>query len=37
MSPDKRKPEKIFEELYKKKEKKDDVKTEDIEFERNKD
>jgi hypothetical protein len=34
-SPDKRKPDQIFEELYKKKEKKDDVKTEDIEFQKN--
>ena len=34
-SPDKRKPDQIFEELYKKKEKKNDVKTEDVEYQRN--
>ena len=34
-SPDKRKPDQIFEELYKKKEKKSDVRTEDVEYSRN--
>ena len=34
-SPERRNPEKIFEELYKKRERKEDVKTEDREYEKN--